>query len=427
MRSKADARLNRRATRGTKAARSGDKVLQRLFAFPSASDPSLIDDVVASVAVAKSARKGFGLTERARNAKAYDARMAKRARPASAAAKSFASARLKAAAATALQAQAAVAWQPIGPSRIPNGQTYGTNRTDVSGRVSSLAIDPGDPKHLLLGAAGGGIWESADGGTTWAPRTDRLPSLAIGAVVFDPADRKRVYAGSGEGNFYSTLGAGVYQSIDGGTTWTVAALGPFTGVGFYRLVVDPKDSTVLYGATTSGFYKSTDSGASWSLKRGVGCWDLSVHPNGGASEVLATFADGLFVSTNGGNSFTAVTLPSKPSSAWVRLSVDRVKTAPDVAYVFGAAGTAAHLWRRAGATWTKITSVPASLDISQAWYDWYVAATPDSSAQVFLGAIDGFQGISPGRRGSGPTSPRRAATASIPISIAWPSRRTVRK
>jgi photosystem II stability/assembly factor-like uncharacterized protein len=392
MRSKADARLNRRATRGTALARSRDKVLQRLFAFLGQRDPSLNDDVVAGMAVAKRARQGFGFTKRARNATAYDARMAKRARPVSAAATSFASARLKAIAAAALQAQAAVAWQPIGPARIPNGQTYGTNRTDVSGRVSSLAIDPGDPAHLLLGAAGGGIWESADGGTTWAPRTDRLPSLAIGAVVFDPADPKRVYAGSGEGNFYSTLGAGVYQSIDGGTTWTVAALGPFKGVGFFRLVVDPKDSSVLYGATTSGFYKSIDRGASWSLKRGVPCWDLSVHPNGGASEVLATFSDGLFVSTNAGNLFAAVTLPSTPSTAWARLSVDRVTTAPDVAYVFGAAGTAAHLWRRAGATWTKITSVPASLDISQAWYDWYVAATFDSSAQVFLGAIDGFRG-----------------------------------
>ena len=390
MRSKADARLNRRVAPGTANPPPGGKVLQRLFAFLGQRDPRLNDDVVACVAVAKRARRRFGFTKRARKARAYDASAAKRPRPASAAAKSFASAILKAAAAR--RADASPAWQPIGPSRIPNGQTYGTNRVDVSGRVSCLAVDPSDPKHLLLGAAGGGIWESTDSGATWTPRTDQMPSLAIGAVIFDPSNPRRAYAGSGEGNFYANLGAGVYKSLDGGTTWTVAALGPFKGVGFFRLVLDPKDASILYAATTTGFYKSTDSGASWSLKRGVRCWDLSVHPNGGATEVLATFADGLFISTSAGNSFTAVALPSAPAAAWARLSVDRVVTAPDVAYVFGAAGTTAYLWRRAGATWTRITNVPASLNITQAWYDWYVAATPNSGAQVFLGAIDGYRG-----------------------------------
>ena len=30
----------------------------------------------------------------------------------------------------------------------------------------------------------------------------------------------------------------------------------------------------------------------------------------------------------------------------------------------------------------------ATLNVNQAWYDWYVAATPDSGNQVYLGAID---------------------------------------
>jgi hypothetical protein len=108
----------------------------------------------------------------------------------------------------------------------------------------------------------------------------------------------------------------------------------------------------------------------------------------------------LFVSTNAGNTFTAVTLPSTPRSAWTRLAVDRVTAVPDVAYVFGAAGGAAHLWRRSGTTWTKITSVPSSLNINQAWYDWYVAATPDNKNQVYIGAIDTLRGDLSGSRWS---------------------------
>ena len=58
------------------------------------------------------------------------------------------------------------------------------------GRVAAIAVDPNDPKHLLLGAAGGGIWESPDTGATWKPRTDQMPSLAIGAIAFDPTTPK---------------------------------------------------------------------------------------------------------------------------------------------------------------------------------------------------------------------------------------------
>lgn len=409
MRSKIDAKTDHRGKQRKGKPLPGGKALQRLFSYLAERDPALNDEVVATVAVSKAARPRFGLTRAALRAGAVGASRARRARRAPPAARSFAATMIKAATALttprrksrrskgrarALGAAPPTApsiWQSIGPSLVPDGQTYGSNRVDVIGRVSSIAVDPSNPKHLLVGGAGGGVWESFDTGATWQPRTDQMPSLAIGAIAFDPSASKRVYAGSGEGNFYANLGAGVYRSTDGGTTWTVLASAPFVGVGFYDLVVDPKDPKTLYAATTSGCYRSTNGGAAWSLKRPGKCWDISVHPKGGLVELLATFADGLFVSTNAGNSFAAVALAGAPSSAWARLAVDRVTATPDVAYVFGAAGTAAHLWRRAGTTWTKITPLPA-LSVNQAWYDWYVAAPPDNKGLVYLGAIDTYRG-----------------------------------
>lgn len=411
MRSKIDAKIDRGAKRPKATPFPGGKALQRLFTYLGQRDPALNNEVVATVAVPRAARPKFGLTRAAMQAREPGARVSRRLRPTRAAARPFATTIIKAAATLtrhrpktrarksrarafgAPPAPAVSIWQSIGPSLVPKGQTYGSNRVDVIGRVSSIAVDPQDPKHLLVGGAGGGIWESADTGATWKPRTDFLPSLAIGAITFDPTAPKRVYAGSGEGNFYANLGAGVYRSNDGGTTWTVVASAPFVGVGFYDLVVDPQDPRVLYVATTSGFYRSTNSGGSWSLRRRAKCWDISVHPRGGSVELLATFADGLFVSTNAGTSFTAVPLPAGPSAAWARLAVDRVTAAPDVSYVFGAAGTRAYLWRRSGTTWTKITSLPTPpLSVNQAWYDWYVAAAPDNKGLVYLGAIDAYRG-----------------------------------
>ena len=167
-------------------------------------------------------------------------------------------------------------------------------------------------------------------------------------------------------------------------------------------MVDPQTPSILYAGTTNGFYKSTNSGVSWSLKKAGECWDISVHPNGGTVEILAAFGDGLFMSTNAGGSFAAVTLPSEPSSAWTRLGVDRVTTSPDVAYVFGATTNAAFLWRRTGTTWKKQVLPPVNLnpniydpdklEIGQAEYDWCVAAPPTKTDEVYVGAIDTFRG-----------------------------------
>ena len=71
-------------------------------------------------------------------------------------------------------------WVNIGPAPIigyfqPSG-----------GRITEVAVDPTNPNHRLIGAANGGVWESRDGGSAWAPRTEDQISLAIGAVTFVP-------------------------------------------------------------------------------------------------------------------------------------------------------------------------------------------------------------------------------------------------
>jgi hypothetical protein len=413
MRSRLDEGSKQRGTGRARVRRKvksskGGKALQRLLNYLSERDPLLVADVVGPIGLPKAAQPKVAPAPsvgRARPAPGARARVSRTSHPA---ARSLAAAMTRATRKIARPSRRrkkagrrpgsklisrvnSTAWIDIGPSLVPEGQTYGTNRVDVIGRVSSIAVDPGNVKHLLCGSANGGIWETKDDGATWVARTDEMPTLAIGALTFDPGDRKRVYAGSGEGNFYANLGAGVYRSVDGGTTWKVIATAPFVGVGFYDLVVDPVNTKVLYAATTVGFYVSTNAGVNWSLKRAGRCWDITVDPGGGTVELLAAFVDGLFVSSNAGSSFAPVALPSPPAAAWDRLAVDRVHAAPAIAYVFGAAAGTPHLWRRTGSTWSKVTGLPA-LSVNQAWYDWYVAASPTNRGRVFLGAIDTFRG-----------------------------------
>lgn len=411
MRSKVDRRLERRRSKGKPYKRLyGGKVLQRLFAYLDQRSTVMSSEALATLSVPQPVQRTLGFVDKPeRSKKARSATPPKKALRARApGAKHYAAALAKAA--TTLAPQHAVAkagdtpagWRPLGPTAIPNGQTYGKNKIGVIGRVSSIAVDPGNPRHLLLGAAGGGIWESSDTGATWEARTDQMPSLAIGAIAFDPADPRKGYAGSGEGNFYFSLGAGVYGSTDGGTSWTVLASTPFVGCGFFDLIVDPKNPDILYAATidssgkSGGFYRSANGGTSWSRKRIGICWSISVHPQGGTVELLVAMADGLFVSNDTGNSFQPVALPTKPGGAWKRLSVARVTSSPDIAYLFGAIETAPYLWRRVAGKWSRITTLP-KVDPNNAWtgqaeYDWYIAAAPDDVAQIYLGAIELYRG-----------------------------------
>ena len=303
-------------------------------------------------------------------------------------------------------------WRPLGPTVMHNGQTYGSgagSRVDVSGRIAAIAVDPSDGAHLLVGAAGGGVWESRDRGATWAPRGDHLSTLAVGAICFDPSSPSTVYLGSGEGDAFAGLGQGVYRSDDGGTTWTLLAAAPFVGVGFHRLVVDSADGDILYAATVTGIYTSGDAGRTWTRRRAARCWSVSVHPDGGATEVLAACADGLFRSTDSGATWAAVTLAGlqTPLDRFGRLAVSHARSDGGVAWAWAATaprvqipGTtdpkskqlAPRLWRRATASggFTGI-AVDDTVRTGQAWYDWHVHAAPNSTTVAYVGEVNLFR------------------------------------
>ena len=305
-------------------------------------------------------------------------------------------------------------WRPLGPFSVPHGQTYGTgsgSRPAVTGRIATLAVDPANASHLLVGAAGGGVWESRDTGATWLPRTDFQPSLWTGAIAFNPSNPSIVYAGTGEGNAVWRLGAGLLRSPDGGTTWSLLTAAPFAGTGFYDLIVDPLNGNHLLAATRSGLFESTDGGTTWTQRRAMRTWDLSMAPAvagnpNSTREVFAACADGVFRSTNGGRTWAAVTLPGAPPS-WNRIEVCHAPSNGNVVYVFAAGPPlvpnpddpsqtmpTAYLWRRsiAGGAFAAAPPDPA-LRTGQAWYDWFAAVAPNNPDILYLGAINVHKGI----------------------------------
>jgi hypothetical protein len=155
-------------------------------------------------------------------------------------------------------------WTALGPKPLvvndpayPGGSGYGNDF--VSGRVSALAPDPNDPtgSTVYLGAAGGGVWKTTDAGDHWTSVGDSLPSQAVGAIAI--GSDGRILAGLGEGNTGSDnyAGAGVVMSRDGGTTWSGLLPGIPEGIVTTHIAVS--GSTVLVG-TNRGLYRSTNGG-----------------------------------------------------------------------------------------------------------------------------------------------------------------------
>ena len=299
-------------------------------------------------------------------------------------------------------ASVAVGWRPLGPFSIPHGQTYGSgplSRPSVSGRISTVAVDPANSQHILIGAAGGGVWETRDLGVTWSPRTDDQPALATGAIAFDPQNPSIVYAGTGEGDFYRNLGVGILRSTDGGTTWAMRATTPFMGIGFHKILADPQDGNRLFAATTGGLFRSTNGGTSWTRSRSARTWDVSIRTpvagsTPGGAGLFAACSDGLFRTVNGGSTWTSVSLPGS-AGGFTRLAVRQAPSNSGVVYAFGALSAGgAKLWRRPSFSGSfAAVNLPADLATKQAWYDWFLAVAPNNPDVVYLGAINVHKGV----------------------------------
>ena len=156
------------------------------------------------------------------------------------------------------------AWTALGPAPIPNGQTIpadangiSLSQARVSGRVTAVAIDPADPNTAYVGTAQGGLYQTRDGGATWTALMDNAMTLAVGSLELDPSDPSTLLVGSGESNFSgdSYAGFGVYK-LTAIKTSSPVLTGPFGSSLFSKrgipgLAIDPNNDDIVYVGTAT--------------------------------------------------------------------------------------------------------------------------------------------------------------------------------
>ena len=228
----------------------------------------------------------------------------------------------------------------------------------MSGRVTDITGHPSKSRILYVGAAGGGVWRTNDGGITFEPLFDDHPQ-SIGAVAVDPQQPDQVlWVGTGEiwtRNSVS-VGKGLYKSTDGGRNWKLMGLEDSERISSIQINPDNPDEIYVgvLGALwddseVRGVYKTTDGGQNWTkilyTDATTGCSDLTMHPEDPNTLYASmwefrrtawSFNSGgynsaLYKSTDGGESWAKIH-NGFPEGKLGRIAVAIAPSKPDILY-----------------------------------------------------------------------------------------------
>ena len=287
-------------------------------------------------------------------------------------------------------------WIGLGPNSNISGYA-GT------GRVMSIGWHPTNDDIMYVGSAGGGLWKTTNGGSSWSPKTDEIDAMGISAILVDPITPNTVYIGTGDCDGSDNYSIGVLKSTDGGNTWNNTGLNwnSTTTRLIYNMVFDPDNSNIILLASNDGIYRTTNGGTSWSQVQGGSFRDIDLNPLGSANTYYATTSDDVYRSTDNGASWSNIYTISGANRLAIATTVDD----SDYLYVLASNSSGSGLlgvWRStdSGDTFTQQVSnadinllgwSSAGTDTNgQGWYDLVIAADPNDAEAINVGGINNW-------------------------------------
>ncbi len=286
-------------------------------------------------------------------------------------------------------------WSSMGPLGVSSG--------GGAGRLNFVRFDPTNTNIIYVGAPDGGLWKSTNAGSTWSTNTDQLSVIGCSDIAINPTNTLIMYMATGDGDAGDSYSIGVMKSIDGGLTWNTTGLSWAVTQGrlISKLLMHPTDPSILLAATSAGIYRTTNSGATWTLVQSTNrFYDMEFKPG----DPNTVYASGtvIYKSTNNGVNWTQVT-SGVPSSGVERMALG--VSAANSAYVYILAGRSSdqgllgiYKSTDSGTTFTT-TKGPTSPNLlgwnsnggdtgGQAFYDLALAVSPTNVNLLLVGGVN---------------------------------------
>lgn len=292
-----------------------------------------------------------------------------------------------------------VPWIPVGP-RIQGG------------KIESIWSVKQRKSTLYAGAGSGNLWKSVNNGTTWKPVFESESTFSVSVVTVSDKDPNLVWVGTGEPHMArsSYAGTGVFKSTDGATTWTHMGLTDTHHIG--RVLIDPKDSNVVYVAALGhqysynqqrGVFKTTDGGETWRkvlyISEKVGVVDVAIDPSDNQTlyavawerdrkawnNIVAGPGSGIYKSTDAGETWKLLTKGLPTGEKVGRMGIAVAPSNPNILYIIcDHRGVGGEVYRSddKGESWRKTHEGNVKTGIG---YDFcLIRVLPDNADEIFI-------------------------------------------
>jgi photosystem II stability/assembly factor-like uncharacterized protein len=278
----------------------------------------------------------------------------------------------------------------------------------VGGRTRAILIDVLDDQHYVAAGVSGGIWHSPDAGATWAPVTDQNVTLSVSDVTQNPLQPNVWYFSTGEvtGNSADIPGEGLFKSTDNGYTWQPLASTTANSVfeSVWRIAHSTTDThTVYVGTSSDGLYRSTNAGQTFQRvlrpNPGSEITDIEILPSGVV--LAAIHGRGIWRSTTGDTgTFVKINAGLPGSGTAVRhIRMAYCAQQPNVIVASFEDGVGddydsdfhgVYRSTDAGLTWTLLPSIPEDHNVFTRfpWYAHSLAVKPDDPDFILLGSVE---------------------------------------
>ena len=277
------------------------------------------------------------------------------------------------------------------------------------GRSTAAIGFPTSPYTFIMGTTGGGMWKSDDAGQHWHNISDGFFGGSVGAVEAALSDPSVIYVGLGSADIRgnTSMGRGMWKSVDGGKTWQTSGLEKAAQIG--RIVVHPDDANLVYVAALGhpfgknperGVFRSKDGGETWehvlALDDSTGAVSLSMNPHN-TREIYAgawrgerkpwTMLSGgpnggVYKTTDGGDTWDKLG-GGLPEGIVGKVGVSVSPANPDRVWAIIEAEPEGGVYRSddGGESWTR-TNKENKLR-QRAWYYTHVRADPQDASTVY--------------------------------------------